>query len=396
MAYLFLTSHSRRETLTKEGWKMSKRLLTLALTGLIFSTQVAQATVPGQALTFDTNVSITNATTTMTDKIRKAEELIKRVVATDDFRDQVINHTWNGKREYVDNGGYSNEEIYQIILDAAERLNGIKNNTMDIDIEMYYENTSTVGYTYSNTPKIYANTKFYNDYSSATITGNMTHEWLHKLGFSHATYYSESRDHSVPYAIGYIMRSIAATLPADVTPVEYITAPSNVQVSNSTSNVTLTWTAGTSSDGVASYKVYRRLSGSTTNYLQATVTSLSYTQARPSSGATYYVKTVDKDGDTAKSAEVNYVPLTAPTGLTASKTSTSVTLKWNAAQSSAGVKEYKVYRRLYGSSTTYLQGTVTGLTFTQPRSSSSAYYYVRSVDVNGETKKSAEVYVSKY
>ncbi len=127
---------------------MVKTILTLAVFGALCS-QAALPAVPTQALTFETNVSISNATTTMEDKIRKAEDLIKRVIATETFRDRVLNHAYNGVKTFVDNGGFSNAQIYQKMLDGAERLNGIVDNEMDLDMVMYYEDSSTVGYTYS-------------------------------------------------------------------------------------------------------------------------------------------------------------------------------------------------------------------------------------------------------
>lgn len=373
---------------------MAKMYLSLVFASVLIS-QAVTAEVPSQALTFGTNVSIENATADMTEKIRVAEELIKRVVATDEFRNRVIGFTYNSKRAFVDNGGLTNEEIYQKILEGAETLNKIKDNEMDIQIEMYYENTSTVGYTYANTSKIYANTKFYNSYNSATITGNMTHEWLHKLGFTHATYYSASRDASVPYAIGYIMRDIAKTINLDQPTQEYFTAANNLTLSNTTSNVTVKWSAATSSNGIESYKVYRRLSGSTTNYSQGTTSSLTFTQTKPSLDATYYIKAVDRAGKTLNSTEVNYVGLKAPTSVTATKTSTLAKLSWVASKSSAGIKEYKIYRKLSGSSTSYLQGSTAAITFSQSLPTKSAYYYVKAVDVNGETKNSTTVYLAR-
>lgn len=373
---------------------MAKMILSLALASVLVS-QTAFAEVPTQALTFDTNVSISNATTEMTEKIRVAEELIKRVIATEEFRTRVIGYTYNGTRTYVDNGGYTNEQIYQKILDGAETLNKITDNEMDLDIEMYYASNSTVGYTYANVSKIYANTKFYNSYSPATITGNMTHEWLHKLGFKHATSYSTSRDSSVPYAVGYIMRDIAARIKLDEPSPDFFTAAANLSITNTTSNVTLKWSAATSSNGIESYKIYRKLSGSTTNYLQGTTTSLSYTQTRPTSNATYYVKATDKTGKTLNSSTIAFIRLTAPTSVTVSKTTTTATVKWAAAKSSAGVREYKVYRKLYGSSTYYLQGTTTSLSYSQTKPTSTAYYYVKAIDVNGETKTSSTVTLYK-
>lgn len=373
---------------------MAKMILSLAIVSVLVSQSVIAA-VPTQALTFETNVTIENATSTMEAKIRNAEELIKRVIATEEFKSRVIGHTYNGSRTYVDNGGFTNEQIYQKILDGAETLNKVTDNEMDLTMEMYYAANSTVGYTYANVSKIYANTKFYNNYSASTITGNMTHEWLHKLGFRHASSYSVSRDSSVPYAVGYIMRDIAANIKLEEPTPEFFTAPAGLSLTSTSSNVTLKWSAATSSNGIESYKIYRKLSSSTSTYLQSTTTSLSYTQNLPTSDATYYVKATDKAGKTLNSTEVQFVRMTAPTNVSVTKTSTTAKLTWTAAKSSSGIKEYKVYRRLYGSSTSYLQGTTTTLSFSQSLPSKSAYYYVKAIAVNGETKNSSTVYLAR-
>lgn len=167
-----------------------------------------EGSLPNEAYTFDTNILFLNANSQQQDKFEKAIELIKQVVATEEFRNAVINHTYNGLRTYVDNGGYTNSQIYQKILDAAETLQPAKNNIMDMEVKLYYADTSTVGYTYSNTTQIWVNTKFFNTYSATSVASNLMHEWLHKLGFKHASIYSTSRDYSVPYAIGRMIGRI--------------------------------------------------------------------------------------------------------------------------------------------------------------------------------------------
>lgn len=161
---------------------------------------------PSLATTFDTNITLINFSDSQEEKILRAIEIVKLVVASEEFKDRVINHTYNGNKTFVDNGGYSNEEIYQMILEGAETLRPEKNNTMDVEVEMYTNIlTSTVGYTYSNSKRIWMNTKFFNQYTAAGVAHNLFHEWLHKLGFTHASSYSLSRDYSVPYAIGDIV-----------------------------------------------------------------------------------------------------------------------------------------------------------------------------------------------
>jgi len=169
--------------------------------------------VPNLALTWDANIYFVNFSTSDEEKVLTAVELMKRVIASEEFKNAVINHTYNGQKTFVDNDGYSNSEIYQIILEGAEIIgNRTKNNTLDVELELYYALTNTVGYTYSNTTRIWMNTKYFNTFSPSSVAGNLMHEWLHKLGFGHASTWSESRDYSVPYAIGRIMSSMAANL----------------------------------------------------------------------------------------------------------------------------------------------------------------------------------------
>ena len=79
---------------------------------------------------------------------------------------------------------------------------------MDLDLELYYSIRSTVGYTYADGLRIWMNTKFFDSYSPAEVAGNVFHEWTHKLGFTHASNYSLSRDSSVPYALGYLVEEL--------------------------------------------------------------------------------------------------------------------------------------------------------------------------------------------
>ncbi len=167
------------------------------------------AAVPTLALTFGTNVQTYGVTSTQETKIRTAEEKIREVIGSEEFRLRVLNHTYNGIKTFVDNGGLTNGQIYLKILNGAEVLQPISDNELDLGIKTYYQNTSTVGYTYSNSSYIYMNTKFLNQYNPNQVSRNMIHEWLHKLGFRHASYYTPSRNYSVPYAIGKIMEELA-------------------------------------------------------------------------------------------------------------------------------------------------------------------------------------------
>ena len=176
--------------------------------GIFYST-LCSAVVPTQAMTFATNVTTYGTTSAQEAKIQAAEAHIRAVIGSDEFRNAVLNYTYNGKKAFYDNGGLSNAQIYQKILDGAETLQPSKNNAMDIGVKIYTENSTTVGFTTTGSTMINMNTKFFNSYTSVGVSNNMMHEWLHKLGFVHAVNYSPSRDHSVPYAIGTIMGQLA-------------------------------------------------------------------------------------------------------------------------------------------------------------------------------------------
>ncbi|HLW55734.1 MAG TPA: hypothetical protein VKY27_00010 [Bacteriovoracaceae bacterium] len=175
-------------------------------------TPVPNDGVPAAAKTLKVNIKYVNFTAAQKAKYEQAVEVVKKVVATKEFMDRVKNHKYGGKLTYVDNRGKTNAQIYQNILDGNETLQPTKNNAIDVEVELYYANTSTVGYTYSNSKRIWVNTKYFNTYTPAKVAGNLFHEWLHKLGYTHASSYSTSRDYSVPYAIGYMISNMGAKL----------------------------------------------------------------------------------------------------------------------------------------------------------------------------------------
>jgi len=164
--------------------------------------------LPSEAYLFDATVNFTNFESVDQDKVFSAIEIIKKVIGSKEFRSRVLNFTYEGEKKFVDNNGFTNEQIYQILLSGKEELLPVVDNQMDLELELYYSWRSTVGYTYPDTLKIWMNTKFFDSYTPAEVAGNIFHEWTHKLGFSHASSYSVSRDSSVPYAIGYLIEEL--------------------------------------------------------------------------------------------------------------------------------------------------------------------------------------------
>jgi len=164
--------------------------------------------IPNEATTFETNVNLVNIGSDRIEKMEKAIEIIKLVVATEEFKNLILNHSYNGARTFVDNGGYTNAQIYKILLDGAERLQPSKNNRMDVEVELYTASTNVVGYTYPSSKRIWVNTKYFDQYTPAGVAHNLMHEWMHKLGFEHSSSWNSARDYSVPYAIGDIMGEV--------------------------------------------------------------------------------------------------------------------------------------------------------------------------------------------
>lgn len=164
-------------------------------------------------INWDAEAYMVNFSPEQEEKVREAIKIIKTVITSEEFKERVISYSYNGSGKFFDNHGFTNEEIYQIILDGAEKMgNTTKNNTMDVELELYHQKTNTIGYTYPNTVRIWMNTKYFNKYTPVKVADNLMHEWMHKLGFTHATVWSKERDHSVPYAIGYLVEELAEKL----------------------------------------------------------------------------------------------------------------------------------------------------------------------------------------
>lgn len=173
--------------------------------------EVTESTpIPNAAYTWDANIQFVNFTRVQEEKVLDAVDLIKQVIASEEFKSRVLNYKYKGKKTFVDNGGLTNSQIYAKILEASETLVPGRNNTMDVTLETYTVNANVVGYTLPSVNKIWMNTNYLNKFTPVQVTGNLVHEWLHKLGFNHSFESTPSRPYSVPYAVGYLIKSLAA------------------------------------------------------------------------------------------------------------------------------------------------------------------------------------------
>ncbi|HXH76277.1 MAG TPA: hypothetical protein VNJ08_15000 [Bacteriovoracaceae bacterium] len=178
-----------------------------------FAIHLKHIDVPTLALTFETEVKMIDFSRDQEEKVEKALDLIKQVIASEAFKRGILNKTYMGQKRFKDNDGLSNLKIYNKILEAAERLIPSKNNQLDVELELYLDNRSpALAYTFTHVKRIWMNKKFFNNFEPYQVAGNIFHEWLHKLGFKHGVKASSSRKHSVPYAVGYLVRDIARNL----------------------------------------------------------------------------------------------------------------------------------------------------------------------------------------
>lgn len=166
------------------------------------------------AFSWDAELYLVNFDDIQEQKVRKAIQIIKKVIASKEFKERILNYEHKGKKGFVDSDGLTNAEVYNRIMEGAEQMgNTTKNNSMDVELELYHQKTNTIGYTYPNTVRIWMNKKYFSKYTPVKVADNLMHEWMHKLGFTHSVHYSEERDHSVPYAVGYLIEELAEKLP---------------------------------------------------------------------------------------------------------------------------------------------------------------------------------------
>src|SRR5690606_20888567 len=107
----------------------------------------AETVAPTQAQTFEIHSSVSGFSKTEEAKIHKAFELIKKVVASDEFKKRILNKRHNGKKKFFNNNGLSNAQIYNKFLEGSEVLSPGKNNAMDLDIRAYRTDALVIGYT---------------------------------------------------------------------------------------------------------------------------------------------------------------------------------------------------------------------------------------------------------
>lgn len=163
------------------------------------------------------------------DKLNLACQHAERVLNTDAFKQWVLNFKWNKTTvtgpfwrrykhvETIKGFHYTdlaNEQVYNKIMGCEEVLGG---EGVDNEADIFFEidrraSRNVIGYTYNNSRWQWMYLNFFKNYSVADIASNLTHEYMHKLGFDHEYKYNAWREYSVPYAVGYFVGNVTEEL----------------------------------------------------------------------------------------------------------------------------------------------------------------------------------------
>jgi fibronectin type 3 domain-containing protein len=178
---------------------------------------------------------------------------------------------------------------------------------------------------------------------------------------------------------------------ASATPQGPPPAPTGLTAKAGNGSVSLAWTA---SSGAASYDVKRgTTSGGPYDTIATGVADTTYPDTTVTNGTTYFyvVTAVNALGESASSNQASATPSAppaAPTGLTATPSNHTVTLRWNA---SSGASTYNVKRgTTSGGPYTTIATGVTGTSYVSRGLSNGTTYYfvVTAVNAGGESPSS--------
>ncbi len=143
--------------------------------------------------------------------IKIAFEVIEAVVNSEEFKHEVLNYKAGPDGfGYTSNRSMNNTAVYEFLMNGQEVMAANTSGEMNFDLKRYKSSwfyRSVIGYVNigkSNT--IYANVRKYKNFDAISMASNITHEWIHLMGF----YHDSAADHnSVPYAVGYMVEKLA-------------------------------------------------------------------------------------------------------------------------------------------------------------------------------------------
>jgi hypothetical protein len=151
-------------------------------------------------------------------KLRASLQLLEKVVNGAEFKARILNHQFNGRTQFANNDGLSNEEILGRILSGVEVKAPEADSEIDLSLAVINSSLwqrfrrSVVGYTDPKSGVIHTYRTFYHAMNPHELAAHYMHEWCHCNGFGHDYYGTPQRPYSVPYAVGSIVSELAKGL----------------------------------------------------------------------------------------------------------------------------------------------------------------------------------------
>jgi hypothetical protein len=149
------------------------------------------------------------------DKLHKALGIIERAVNSEVFKNKILYYEFHYRKKlfggYIDTP-YTSTQVLEIIENAVEYPGNVERHSIDLYLELLTSSSgSVIGYGYPGEKEIYTYKDRFERMTSKEIANHIVHEWLHKLGFTHAHYNLPfgKRDQSVPYAVGRFIEELA-------------------------------------------------------------------------------------------------------------------------------------------------------------------------------------------
>ncbi len=152
-----------------------------------------------------------------TQLLNQAVVAVNQVINSENFKQSVLNHTYQGKKQFVQSDGLDNEQVYQKIMEAAEIYPKVSpvDGLMDMTLQVYWPRwrwSSAVAYTNWNTATLFISGRYLGWAKVSDLANTIVHEWVHKLGFEHDYNSTARRPYSVPYAIGDIVGDLVSQI----------------------------------------------------------------------------------------------------------------------------------------------------------------------------------------
>ena len=118
------------------------------------------------------------------------------------------------RKNFNRNSGDNRARILEKFMSGKDQFNKKADGDIDLYTTFYFSNNNTIGYTFGNTYKTWINKKFFlyrmeTPEGRCKVIGNVIHEYMHNLGYSHSVRWNSSRQYTVPYAYGYIAEDVA-------------------------------------------------------------------------------------------------------------------------------------------------------------------------------------------